>query len=223
MTTPGIDVRPLRQINGGYHFNEVFLTEVAVPHDNVIGAVDDGWRVAMTTLTSERFFIGSGGGHTTARHVMDLARRLGSKLHIVRSWAISSAPKPASATGGYVPPMTDFEAAVLDRLRADIESLALPDDVDLDCHVLHGKAARRLLEAARHADMLVLGARGVGGFMGLRLGSTADQVVRLHFQERCYVGMHCASIRFNVPIVPRSIASLARGREPLRSTCPSAA
>ena len=77
MATSGIDVRPLRQINGGYHFNEVFLTEVAVPVDNVIGAVDDGWRVAMTTLTSERFFIGSGGGHTTARHVMDLARRLG--------------------------------------------------------------------------------------------------------------------------------------------------
>ncbi len=120
---------------------------------------------------------GSPAASEAVRWAADLACRLGSKLHVVRSWAISSAPKPPTATGGFVPPMTDFEAAVLERLRADIAALALPEAVDLDCHVLHGKAARRLLEAAAHAEMLVLGARGVGGFMGLRLGSTADQVV----------------------------------------------
>ena len=53
--TPGIDVRPLRQINGGYHFNEVFLTDVRGARTPTSSAtVDDGWRVAMTTLTNER-------------------------------------------------------------------------------------------------------------------------------------------------------------------------
>jgi alkylation response protein AidB-like acyl-CoA dehydrogenase len=77
MKTPGIDVRPLRQINGGYHFNEVFLTDVAVPHDNVIGAVNDGWRVTMTTLMNERTLIGGGSHGMTARDVMRLARERG--------------------------------------------------------------------------------------------------------------------------------------------------
>jgi alkylation response protein AidB-like acyl-CoA dehydrogenase len=76
MRTPGIDVRPLRQISGAYHFNEVFLTGVAVPHANVVGAVNDGWRVAMTTLMNERHLIGGGGGVDTAA-LVDLARRRG--------------------------------------------------------------------------------------------------------------------------------------------------
>ncbi|HYZ98787.1 MAG TPA: acyl-CoA dehydrogenase family protein, partial [Acidimicrobiales bacterium] len=54
MRAPGVEVRPLRQITGESDFNEVFLTEVFVPDDCVIGEVDAGWRVSASTLTHER-------------------------------------------------------------------------------------------------------------------------------------------------------------------------
>jgi alkylation response protein AidB-like acyl-CoA dehydrogenase len=76
MHAPGVDVRPLRQIDGAHHFNEVFLDEVRVPADHVVGGPGEGWRVAMTTLTSERTAIGGGGG-VKPGDVIDLARRLG--------------------------------------------------------------------------------------------------------------------------------------------------
>lgn len=59
MTTPGIDVRPLRQITGAAHFNEVFLTDVRVPIANVVGAIDRGWGPTRTTLANESALIGS--------------------------------------------------------------------------------------------------------------------------------------------------------------------
>ncbi|MGQ4807477.1 putative acyl-CoA dehydrogenase FadE17 [Candidatus Entotheonellaceae bacterium PAL068K] len=54
MHTPGITVRPLTQITGHAEFNETFFDNVRVPRDNVIGEINDGWRIAMTTLTYER-------------------------------------------------------------------------------------------------------------------------------------------------------------------------
>jgi alkylation response protein AidB-like acyl-CoA dehydrogenase len=76
MTTPGVEVRPLRQINGVAHFNEVFLTDVRIPIDNVVGVVGGGWSVAQTTLMSERTLIGSGGGMTFA-DIAQLVRATG--------------------------------------------------------------------------------------------------------------------------------------------------
>lgn len=54
MSTPGVDVRPLKEITGDALFNEVYLDDVLLPADAVVGAVDDGWRVARTTLGNER-------------------------------------------------------------------------------------------------------------------------------------------------------------------------
>jgi alkylation response protein AidB-like acyl-CoA dehydrogenase len=59
---PNIEVRPLRQMNGGSGFNEVYFNDTRVPATNVIGAVDDGWRCAIAMLANERVAIGSGGG-----------------------------------------------------------------------------------------------------------------------------------------------------------------
>jgi alkylation response protein AidB-like acyl-CoA dehydrogenase len=54
MSATGVDVRPLRQITGESEFNEVFLDDVEVPAENLIGREHEGWRVANTTLANER-------------------------------------------------------------------------------------------------------------------------------------------------------------------------
>ena len=58
MHSPGVEVRPLVQITGHPEFNEIFFTDVQVPKENILGAVGDGWQVAMTTLLHERGTLG---------------------------------------------------------------------------------------------------------------------------------------------------------------------
>jgi alkylation response protein AidB-like acyl-CoA dehydrogenase len=54
MKSPGIEIRPIKQISGKSDFNETFLTDVRIPDSNRLGEVNGGWAVAMTTLTGER-------------------------------------------------------------------------------------------------------------------------------------------------------------------------
>jgi len=58
MRTPGIEIRPIHQMSGASHFNEVFFTDVRVPDAQRLGAVGQGWKVSLTTLMNERLAVG---------------------------------------------------------------------------------------------------------------------------------------------------------------------
>jgi alkylation response protein AidB-like acyl-CoA dehydrogenase len=81
MKAPGVEVRPLRQMTGGASFNEVFFEDVRVPADLLLGEVNGGWTVALTTLMNERAAIGGGGGGVATGSLLDkmiaVARSLG--------------------------------------------------------------------------------------------------------------------------------------------------
>jgi alkylation response protein AidB-like acyl-CoA dehydrogenase len=62
MTSPGVEVRPLRQMTGDAEFNEVYFTDARVPDSMRLGDVGRGWDVAITTLMNERVALGGGGG-----------------------------------------------------------------------------------------------------------------------------------------------------------------
>ena len=82
MHAPGVEVRPLRQMTGGASFNEVFFSDVRIPADHLLGDVNGGWTVALTTLMNERAAIGGGGGSAAGsgalQRLIDLARHLGA-------------------------------------------------------------------------------------------------------------------------------------------------
>lgn len=90
---PGVTVKPLKEINGDEIFNEVFLDAVFVPDDLVVGAVNDGWRVARDTLSHERVALGDSWG-PGSRHT-DMAAliarlpglRPAQREHAGRLWA----------------------------------------------------------------------------------------------------------------------------------------
>ncbi|WP_322779540.1 acyl-CoA dehydrogenase family protein [Frankia sp. Cas4] len=73
MTAPGVEVRPLRQMTGDAEFNEVYLTDVRLSDATRIGAVGQGWGVALTTLNNERYMLSDG---LSARPAIDAAIRL---------------------------------------------------------------------------------------------------------------------------------------------------
>jgi alkylation response protein AidB-like acyl-CoA dehydrogenase len=80
MKSPGVEVRPLKQISGSQEFSEVFFTNVRVPADNLIGEMNAGWRIAQTTLSYER------GGNTLSRYtrMQESFNRLIDVAHTVK-------------------------------------------------------------------------------------------------------------------------------------------
>jgi alkylation response protein AidB-like acyl-CoA dehydrogenase len=140
MNVSGVEVRPLRQMNGDVHFNEVFLTDTPVSDADRIGAEGDGWRVAITTLMHERGALGPGGG-PGRRELLELAAGSGpvardrvasviSQLEVGRLTSLRA--RAARQTGR--PPGPEGSGAKL-RGAATIKAMA---DLALDIRGLGG-------------------------------------------------------------------------------------
>jgi acyl-CoA dehydrogenase len=89
MTTPGIEVRPIRQMNGMAEFNQVFLSDVLIPDAAVVGEVHDGWTVANTMLGSERGL--AGADWPGSAEMVPIARRRGAAADSVVRQRIAEA------------------------------------------------------------------------------------------------------------------------------------
>ena len=183
MSTPGIEARPLVQMNGSSHFNEVFFTDVRIPAANVVGEVDGGWGPARTVLLNESAFIGDRKGASVMPSLTELARRhrrLGDPLvrqRLADMWArermqrwMGAAVQDAVRRGG--PPPIDpglmklFAAESKRRsggLAAALGGMAVMAD--------SGDAARW----ARHELM---------GRFAVSIGGGTDEVMRNNLGER---------------------------------------
>ena len=75
MKSPGVEIRPIKQISGDANFNEVYFTDVRIPDSQRLGEVGDGWKVSLTTLMNERLAVGTAAG-ADVPHLLDLARRM---------------------------------------------------------------------------------------------------------------------------------------------------
>ena len=82
MKDPAVEIRPIHQIDGGMHFNEVFFTDLRIPKENLLGPLHEGWRLATSMLMYERVAIGTGstGGITTphANRLIEYAQKSGT-------------------------------------------------------------------------------------------------------------------------------------------------
>ncbi|MEM7019914.1 MAG: acyl-CoA dehydrogenase family protein [Pseudomonadota bacterium] len=101
MKSPGIEIKPIKQISGASNFNEVYFTNVRVPDTQRLGEVGQGWQVALTTLMNERASIGGGGA---GRGVINCTRMLElfSEVNLGDELAIEDSAVQAKLADWYV-------------------------------------------------------------------------------------------------------------------------
>jgi alkylation response protein AidB-like acyl-CoA dehydrogenase len=103
MRTPGIDIRPLRELTGQAMFNEVFFDDVFVPEDCLVGREHDGWRCARTTLANERVYMGSsntiGGGVVGVLKAIEAAGLADDRLALERAGDLVATSHALAALG----------------------------------------------------------------------------------------------------------------------------
>ncbi|OUC78030.1 acyl-CoA dehydrogenase family protein [Gordonia lacunae] len=188
MNTPGVEVRPIRQMSGGSTFNEVFLSDVELPDSLRVGAEGDGWKVALTTLGFERNssagIVSAGGNSVDLARLVDrlglsddpLARqRLGDAAIYERAAALMVARYAERERAGAVPGVEgsigklvwtqnlkrvgDAAASFLgDRIVADTGE---PDTFAWSEHLL-GAPGYRIAGGSDEIQRNIIGERGLG-------------------------------------------------------------
>jgi alkylation response protein AidB-like acyl-CoA dehydrogenase len=182
MHAAGIEVRPLRQMDGGSHFNEVFLNGVRVPDANRLGEPGDGWKVAVTTLMNERVSLGAATAGfaipfdrltATARAAPAGLRRVdrdalarvytsGRILELLNARVVSKLGK------GQIP---DAEGSVMKLVLAKLVS----DSAELAVHLLGPEGTVEDEAGLQHTFL---------GSLAFHLGGGTDQIQRNLIGER---------------------------------------
>ena len=98
MKSPGVEIKPIKQLTGGAGFNEVYFTDVRIPDSQRLGEVGQGWQVALTTLMNERAAIGGCGGGVN----VDLAYKIASEVMIDGKTATQDSAVRAKLANWYV-------------------------------------------------------------------------------------------------------------------------
>jgi len=187
MHAPGVEVRPLRQMTGGASFNEVFFNEVRVPTSHLLGDVDGGWSVALTTLMNERAAIGGGGGGVgtmSMTRFIELAKFLGCADDPITRQRLSDI-----YIRGSVARFTNLRAMAKIRLgqlpgpEMSIAKLALTENMSLISQLLGEMLGPRMI-----ADTGEWGTYAwnefVLGVPGMRIAGGTDEVMRNIVGER---------------------------------------
>lgn len=182
MSTPGIEVRPLVQINRSAHFNEVFLTDVRVPVANVVGGIDQGWAPARTVLSNESAFI-AGARIPTRAKLVELAGdkgRLGDPLirqqladyhsrELISSWMGEQVQ--SAVRRGDSPPM---DPGLIKLMASQNRRLS----GDLACRILGVEADAGSSEKVSWAQIELLGRYSIS------IGGGTDEVLKNNIGER---------------------------------------
>jgi alkylation response protein AidB-like acyl-CoA dehydrogenase len=193
MDAPGIEIRPLVDMTGDHAFNEVFFDEVRIPAANVIGQVNDGWRLAKVTLANERVSLSGEGllwgmGPTiddVLRDVLDRPVPLSAieRDRVVSVWSRAEVIKAlkvrlvAAAVSGRTPgPEASVRKALADDLGQDAMELAV-DLLGLDGLLDHeeGTSARVWTHGFAYSQALTIG----GGTSVVQRNIIAERVLGL--------------------------------------------
>ncbi len=194
MRDPGVEVRPIKQMSGGAEFNEVFFTDVRVNDSHRLGAVGDGWKVALTTLMHERVAVG--GKPATAPGVQDmieLARsidtesgnaleesRVRQKIADVyiqdRGIALTRMRTISALSSGRTPgPESSISKVVVAKMMQDMGSFAA--DLAEGAGLIQGKDVVDLPHLTKLQQTYVAAA-------GLRIAGGTDEILRNIIAER---------------------------------------
>jgi alkylation response protein AidB-like acyl-CoA dehydrogenase len=165
MNSSGIEIRPLRELTGRALFNEVFLDEVFVPGDCVVGKCGDGWRIARSTLAAERVAMGSGSAFGAAVEGL---------IDAIRSAGLTDDPGAAGQLGALV---ADGLAVSLLDLRSTLAQLGGAETGD--------QAAVRKLVGVTHRQSVAETALTLQGPDGAAADGAAADAVHEFLVTRC--------------------------------------
>jgi alkylation response protein AidB-like acyl-CoA dehydrogenase len=173
MHATGVECRPLRQMNGDAEFDEVFLDEVHLPGDALLGPEGAGWAVAMSALTQERGHIGASG--VALRRRLDGMRAIGADADPVATqrlaelwsrgsalWAMGQRQGPVASVLASLAKLGTTELAVdVAQLRGDVEGQAAMLDGDV-AHGLLSSPGMRIAGGTSEIQRNIIGERILG-------------------------------------------------------------